>query len=124
MYYVFPAIFMCLFPLFVNTMGEGDFIKSFGPVDRGVQKSVVPALQSLTQGQELRRPITLKCCGKNVFGVDGVTTALILWENEATGSRKVFRCLLDLWDAIFQSKMARRIQKSINQISPAVFSIL
>ena len=26
---------------------------------------------------------------------------LILWENEATGSRKVFRCLLDLRDAIF-----------------------
>ena len=26
---------------------------------------------------------------------------LILWENEATGSRKVFRYLRDLWDAIF-----------------------
>ena len=26
---------------------------------------------------------------------------LILWENGATGSRKVFRCLLDLWEAIF-----------------------
>ena len=26
---------------------------------------------------------------------------LILWENEATDSRKVFRCLLDLRDAIF-----------------------
>ena len=25
----------------------------------------------------------------------------ILWENEATGSRKVFRCLLELWGMIF-----------------------
>ena len=37
-------------------------------------------------------------------GVNGVAMdrhGLILWENEATGSRKVFRCLLDLWEAIF-----------------------
>ena len=37
-------------------------------------------------------------------GLNGVAMddhGLILWENEATGSRKVFRCLLDLWDAIF-----------------------
>ena len=39
-----------------------------------------------------------------VLGVNGVAMdrqGLILWENEATGSRKVFRCLLDLRDAIF-----------------------
>ncbi len=37
-------------------------------------------------------------------GLDGVTMdrhGVILWENEATGSRKVFRHILDLWDAIF-----------------------
>ena len=39
-----------------------------------------------------------------IFGVNGVAMdrhGLILWENGATGSRKVFRCLLDLWEAIF-----------------------
>ena len=39
-----------------------------------------------------------------VWGVNGVVVGrygLILWENEATGSRKVFRHLLDLRDAIF-----------------------
>ena len=39
-----------------------------------------------------------------VLGVNGVAMdrhGLILWENEATGSRKVFRWLLDLRDAIF-----------------------
>ncbi len=38
-----------------------------------------------------------------VLGVNGVAMArhgLILWENEATGSRKVFGYLLDLQDAI------------------------
>ena len=39
-----------------------------------------------------------------VLGVNGVAMdrhGLILWENEATGSKKVFRCLLDLRDAVF-----------------------
>ena len=39
-----------------------------------------------------------------ILGVNGVAMdrhGLILWENEATGSKKVFRCLLDLRDAIF-----------------------
>ena len=39
-----------------------------------------------------------------ISGMNGVAMArngLILWENEATGSRKVFRYLLDLRDAIF-----------------------
>ena len=38
------------------------------------------------------------------YWLNGVAMArhgLILWENEATGSRKVFRCLLDLRDVIF-----------------------
>jgi len=48
------------------------------PVDRGVRKSVVPALQSLTQGQELRRPITLKCCGEKCGGPSGPAAVQIL----------------------------------------------
>ena len=50
-----------------------------------------------------------------VSGVNGVAMdrhGLILWENEATGSRKVFRYLLDLRDAIFLSKMQSEIPKS------------
>ena len=47
-----------------------------------------------------------KTCGKVevVLGVNGVAMdrhGLILWENEATGSKKVFRYLLDLRDATF-----------------------
>ena len=39
-----------------------------------------------------------------ILGVNGVAMdrhGLILWENEAAGSRKVFRYLLDLRDTIF-----------------------
>ena len=39
-----------------------------------------------------------------VWGVNGVAMdrhGLTLWENEATGSRKVFKYLLDLRDAMF-----------------------
>ena len=39
-----------------------------------------------------------------ILGLNGVVVdrhGLILWENEATASRKVFRHLLDLRDAIF-----------------------
>ena len=39
-----------------------------------------------------------------ILGVNGVAVGrhgLILWENGATGSRKVFRCLLGLREAIF-----------------------
>ena len=39
-----------------------------------------------------------------VRGLNGVAMdrhGLILWENGATGSRKVFRCLRGLWEAIF-----------------------
>ena len=47
-----------------------------------------------------------KACRKVevILRVNGVAMdrhGLILWENEATGSRKVFRHLLDLRDAIF-----------------------
>ena len=38
---------------------------------------------------------------RSLNGVAMDRHGLILWENEATGSRKVFRYLLDLWDAIF-----------------------
>ena len=36
-----------------------------------------------------------------VSGVDMDRHGLILWENEATGSRKVLRCLRGLREAIF-----------------------
>ena len=39
---------------------------------------------------------------------------LILWENEATGSRKVSRYLPGLWDAIFLLKMSAEILESAN----------
>ena len=39
---------------------------------------------------------------------------LILWENEATGSRKVSRYLPGLWDTIFLSKMSAEIPKPKN----------
>ena len=44
------------------------------------------------------------CNNEVISGTHGVAVArhgLILWENEAMGSRKVFRYLLDLRDAIF-----------------------
>ena len=52
-----------------------------------------------------------------IWGVNGVAMdrhGLILWENDATGSRKGFRYLLGLRDAIFLSKMASETQKSKN----------
>jgi len=50
-----------------------------------------------------------------ILGVNGVAMdrhGLILWENEATGSGKVSRYLLDLRDAIFLSKMLPETKKS------------
>ena len=44
----------------------------------------------------------------------------ILWENEATGSRKVSRYLPGLWDAIFLLKLSAEIPKSEN---PGFFRI-
>ena len=44
-----------------------------------------------------------------ILEVNGVAMdrhGLILWENEATGSRKVFKYLWGLWDAIFLLKIA------------------
>ena len=49
-----------------------------------------------------------------IFGMNGVAVArngLILWENDATGSRKVFRWLRGLWDTIKKQKW---LQKSGN----------
>ena len=37
---------------------------------------------------------------------------LILWENDATGSRKVSRYLPDLWDTIFDKKKSNNVQIS------------
>ena len=56
--------------------------------------SVAP--ENMAQGEMSKKWI--------VRGLSGVAVdrhGLILWENGATGARKVFRCLLDLWEAIF-----------------------
>ena len=48
-----------------------------------------------------------------ISGVNGVAMdrhGLILWENDATGSRKVSKYLLDLRDATFLSKMFPKSQ--------------
>ena len=48
-----------------------------------------------------------------ILGVNGVAVdryGLILWENEATGSRKVFKYLLGLREAIKNSKMPKNIK--------------
>ncbi len=57
-------------------------------------------------------------------GLNGVATdrhGLILWENEAMGSRKVFRCLLYLWDAIFKLKIGPRGPKIQNPMFQYLF---
>ena len=37
-----------------------------------------------------------------------------LWENDATGSRKVFKYLLDLWDTLTKTKNVAKVQKFKN----------
>ena len=44
-------------------------------------------------------------------GVAMARHGLILWQNEATGSRKVSRYLPGLWDAILNSKMTAKVEK-------------
>ena len=46
-----------------------------------------------------------------IFGVNGVAVGrngLILWENDATDSRMVFRWLRGLWEAIQNSKIGKK----------------
>ncbi len=50
-------------------------------------------------------------------GMNGVAMArhgLILSQDEATSLRKVFECLLDLWDAILNSIITAKVPKSQN----------
>ena len=59
-----------------------------------------------------------------ISGVNGVVVdryGLILWENEATGSRKVFKYLLGLWDTIKKSKIVPKVPKSKNTIFYRIF---
>ena len=46
------------------------------------------------------------------FGVAMARHGLILWENDATGSRKVFKCLPGLRDFITKIKMLHKVEKS------------
>ena len=45
----------------------------------------------------------------------------ILWENDATGSRKVFKYLWGLWEAIKKSKIASKVQKCKNTVNYRIF---
>ena len=58
--------------------------------------------------------------------MNGVAVArygLILWQNEATSLRKVFKCLPGLWDAILNSKNTAKIQKPKNVLFYRIFFI-
>ena len=63
---------------------------------------------------------SVEMCENLLIGVAMDRHGLILWENEATGSRKVFRYLLDLRDAIFLLKMVPDTRESEN---PDVYRI-
>ena len=59
-----------------------------------------------------------------ISGVNGVAVdrhGLILWENEATGSGKVFRYLPGLRDTIKKSKLYAKVQKSKNTAFYRIF---
>ena len=59
-----------------------------------------------------------------VLGMNGIAMArngLILWENEAAGSRKVFRGFRGLWEAIYNSKMTAKVWKYRNTIFYIIF---
>ncbi len=52
-----------------------------------------------------------------ILGVNGVGVArygLILWENDATGSRKVSRYLPGLCDTILNSEMTAKVKNTSN----------
>ena len=52
----------------------------------------------------------------DTFGVAVARHGLILWQNEATGSRKVFRYLRGLREAVQNSKMAAKVQQCRNAV--------
>ena len=52
----------------------------------------------------------------DTFGVAMARYGLILWENGATGSRKVFRYLWGLWDTIQKSTNTSTVEKYKNYI--------
>ncbi len=54
-------------------------------------------------------------------GVAMARNGLILWENDATGSRKVFKYLPDLWEAIKKSKIEEKVQKQKNDVNYRIF---
>ena len=59
-----------------------------------------------------------------IFGMNGVAVArngLILWENDATGSRKVFRWLRGLWEAIKKSKIGKKSGNGEMTVNYSIF---
>ena len=62
-----------------------------------------------------------------IFGMNGVAVArngLILWENDATGSRKVFKYLPDLWEAIKNQKLLQKSKNTKNAVNYRIFVLL
>ena len=57
-------------------------------------------------------------------GVAMAQNGLILWENDATGSRKVSRYLPGLWDTILNSKMTAKVPKGKNAANYSIFVLL
>ena len=57
-------------------------------------------------------------------GVAMARHGLILWENEATGSRKVFRYLPDLRDAILNLKMTAKVQTYQSPVNYCILLLL
>ena len=48
-------------------------------------------------------------------GVAMARNGVILWENDARRSRKVFKYLPDLWEAIKKSKIKEKVQNGKNK---------
>ena len=76
--------------------------------------SVVISKKNIDKSSRLSTPNAWESI---VLGMNGVAMARngpILWENDATGSRKVFKYLPDLWEAIKNSKIKENVQKRKN----------
>ena len=59
-----------------------------------------------------------------IFGMNGVgvgRNGVRLWENDATRSRKVFRWLWDLWEAIKNSKIGKKSGNGEMTVNYSIF---
>ncbi len=59
-----------------------------------------------------------------ILGMNGIAVARngpILWENDATGSRKVFRGFRGFWEAIKKTKIAAKVREFQNTVFYRIF---